>query len=388
EGCASKLVDDIEDAVAYCQRNTPNRPLIMTPAAQSHFDNATACGHCNQPFVNGDKVRHHDHGNGQYLDALCNRCNLKAKPSKQIPILVHNLSYDICSFVRELHRLVEARKPPFVIAPTSERIRYLAFDSVAFIDSTQYVLASLEKLVDEHSKSGEPFPCLEQGFSHDTDLLKRKGVFPYSFIDSWNAYNHQGLPPREAFKNDLTGEDCSQEDYNFAQEVYRKFNCNSLKDYSTIYLKTDVLLLADIMIGLRKVLYSQYQLDLFRFISLPQFSWNAALKFTHAKIDLFTDPDMYLFIENSVRGGLCQQVVKHVRANNPSCSDYNPSEPKSHILYIDTNNLYGFAMSQKLPMRNFRWVTVDSDTLINHPVDDPEGFIVEVDLECPPEIHD
>ena len=386
EGCATKLVDSIEDAVKYANENIPNVPINIS--SLTDFNNATVCGHCNEQFVNGNKVRHHDHSTGEYLDALCNNCNLKAKPSKQVPILVHNLTYDIASFIRELHRLVEARKPPFVIAPTCERIRYLAFDSVAFIDTTQYVPASLEKLVSEHAKSGESFPCLDQYFKQNSNLLKRKGVFPYSFIDSWDAYEHSGLPPINFFKNDLTEEECSQEDYNYALEVYSKFNCKSLKDYSNIYLKTDVLLLADIMIGFRKVLYNQYQLDLFRFISLPQFSWNAALKFTKVKIDLFTDPDMYLFIENSVRGGLCQQSVKHVRANNSACPDYNPSEPESHILYVCANNLYGFAMSQKLPLRNFRWVDVQSIEIINHPIDDPEGYIVEVDLECPPEIHD
>src|SRR5690606_39179321 len=75
DGCASKLVEDIEDAVIQCRRNMPNITLVMSPTAQAHFDSAMACGHCNQPFVNGDKVRHHDHGNGQYLDALCNKCN-------------------------------------------------------------------------------------------------------------------------------------------------------------------------------------------------------------------------------------------------------------------------------------------------------------------------
>src|SRR5690606_18620531 len=201
-------------------------------------------------------------------------------------------------------------------------------------------------------------------------VLKRKGVFPYSFINSWQAYEYRGLPPREAFKSDITGIECTHEDYEFAQEVYSRFNCQSLKDYSTIYLRTDVLLLADVMTGFRSVLYSHFQLDLFQFISLPHFSWNAALKLTKVKLDLVTDPDMYLFIENSIRGGICQQSLRHIRANNLHCPDFNPLEDESHILYVDANSLYGYAMSQPLPMSNFRWVFVTPDDILNHPIDD------------------
>src|SRR5699024_11094852 len=115
--------------------------------------------------------------------------NLKAKPTKEIPILCHNPSYDVCTFVRELHRLVKSNDTPFVINPSGEKIRYLSFPSVAtFVDTIQFVHASLEKLVEEHKKSGEAFPCLEQYFGNNSEHLKRKGVFPYSFIDSFEAY--------------------------------------------------------------------------------------------------------------------------------------------------------------------------------------------------------
>ena len=82
---------------------------------------------------------------------------------------------------------------------------------------------------------------------------------------------------------------------------------------------------------------------------------------------------------------------RHARANNPAVEGYDPEKPNSHILYLDANNLYGWAMSQPLPTGGFRWVE-DCDGLVgtiqDQPADGPEGFILEVDLEYPQELHD
>ena len=101
-----------------------------------------------------------------------------------------------------------------------------------------------------------------------------------------------------------------------------------------IYLITDVLLLADALSAMREQMYEHYKLDLFRHISLPQFSRNAALLLTGQRIGLITDYDQYLFVERSIRGGLCQQSFRFVKANNAACSDYYPSQPESHIMYL------------------------------------------------------
>jgi hypothetical protein len=155
-----------------------------------------------------------------------------------------------------------------------------------------------------------------------------------------------------------------------------------------LYLKTDVLLLADVMSGMRNFMYKHYGLDLFRFISLPHFSWHAALKMTHVSIELFTDPDQYLFIEQSIRGGICQQIYKYARANNPQCPNYNPNVPDSHLLYYDANNLYGFSMSEPLPVSDYQWVTdLTVDQIMAQDDHADTGYIVQVDLDYPPDIH-
>ena len=82
---------------------------------------------------------------------------------------------------------------------------------------------------------------------------------------------------------------------------------------------------------------------------------------------------------------------RHARANNPAVEGYDPEKPNNYILYLDANNLYGWAMSQPLPTGGFRWVE-DCDGLVgtiqDQPADGPEGFILEVDLEYPQELHD
>ena len=106
---------------------------------------------------------------------------------------------------------------PFVIAPTGQKIRYLKFEHiVAFIDTLQFVGASLEKLVSVHKEGNGEFGCLRQHFGEQAHLLERKGIFPYSFIDSWEAYDYDGLQAKSTFKNDLTDTECSDEDYQYA----------------------------------------------------------------------------------------------------------------------------------------------------------------------------
>lgn len=329
--------------------------MIFTIMNKRDHDAQSACMHCKKPF--GQmllKYRHHDHSNGKYRYALCNSCNLRTKNCSAVPCLVHNLPYDICSFVRNLERF--STQAPFVIAPSSEKIRYLKFDSIAFIDTMQYAPVSLASLVDNHKASDLPFSCLKQEFKNKVNVLTRKGVFPYSFITSWDSYDHQGLPEQKFFNNDLSGEKCPDEDYKFACQIFRDFGCQDLKDYSMLYLKTDVLLLADCMVGLREGIFKNHNIDLFQHVSLPQAAWNAAMLFSGVEIELFQDPNMFLLSEASIRGGVVQQSVRYLRANNPRCPDYNPEAPEASILYVDANNLYGSAMCEPLPVGKYEWV--------------------------------
>lgn len=153
-----------------------------------------------------------------------------------------------------------------------------------------------------------------------------------------------------------------------------------------MYLKTDVLLLTDVFESYRKVALEHYQLDPCHYITAPSLSWDALLKKTEQELELLSDVDMYNFIESGIRGGVSTcGGLRHAKANNPYLKDYDPQQPSSYIMYLDMNNLYGWAMSKPIPTGGFEWVNPD-DGLPD--VEPGEGYVAEVVLEYPKGLHD
>ena len=157
-----------------------------------------------------------------------------------------------------------------------------------------------------------------------------------------------------------------------------------------LYMKSDVLLLADIFENFRDVCMEYYDLDPAHYFTTPNFAWDAMLKKTGVKLQLLTDYDMHLMVEQGLRGGIAMISHRHAEANNPYLKEgYDESKEKSYIAYLDANNLYGWAMSQPLPCDDFQWSEErDLDVLLRYAHCEEEGCIVMVDLEYPEELHD
>ena len=117
-------------------------------------------------------------------------------------------------------------------------------------------------------------------------------------------------------------------------------------------------------------------------------SWDALLKMAKVQLELLTDIAMHLFMEKGLRGGLCMVSKRVAKANNPQCPDYDSSKPNSWIMYLDANNLYGWAMMQPLPVGGFQWIIPELDEVLATPDAAAEGYILEVDLEYPEQLHD
>ena len=120
-------------------------------------------------------------------------------------------------------------------------------------------------------------------------------------------------------------------------------------------------------------------------------SWDAMLKMTNIKLELMTDIDMFQFIEKGMRGGVPYIANRHGKANNKYMKEYNKKEPSKYIMYLDANNLYGWAMSQYLPTGNFKSMSdkkIKQIDLGKYKADGKKGLILEVDLEYPRELHD
>lgn len=123
------------------------------------------------------------------------------------------------------------------------------------------------------------------------DLLQKKGVFPYDYMDS-PAKLIEPLPDHKYFYNLLTDSNISDEEYRFAKNVFNEFECLSMRDYAQIYLKLDVIILADVFEYFRSTMRNIYALDAAQYITLASFSFDAMLKYTKAEIELLTRDDM------------------------------------------------------------------------------------------------
>ena len=135
----------------------------------------------------------------------------------------------------------------------------------------------------------------------------------------------------------------------------------------------------------------EFELDPAHFLSLPGLAWQACLKKTNIALELLTDYDMLLMVEEGVRGGICHSIHRYAKANNKYMKNYNNNEESSYIQYLDANNLYGWAMPKKLPVNGFKWTDnnkINEEFIKNYNENDKKGYILEVDVKYPKKLHD
>lgn len=430
------------------------------------FQNATICHICKEPFrmtfEKDDpkrKVRDHCHLTGKFRGAAHSDCNLMYQVTKVLPVVFHNLDYDSHFIIEELATKLDGSIS--VIPRTDEN--YISFtktfyehdlipdtdnsnsDSddnhsektkkrkidrrlnlkLRFIDSFRFLQCSLSKLAKFLPNDKKIIARKEwQSLNDDEfELLTMKGIYPYTYMDSWEKLNKSELPTVHEFFDSLNSKAITDEEYEHARTVWRTFNIQSMREYTQLYLKTDVLLLVDIFENFRQKCIGLYELDPAHYFTLPGYSWDCMLKTTKVQIELLTDIDKVLFVERSIRGGISQCSKRYCQANNKymainsnnndmdcdnddsnsnddikqnDTSTFNPNEPSNYLMYFDVNNLYGWAMSQPLPLSNFEWVEhietwnvkgIES-MIMNTPNDSETGYILEVDLKYPSYLHD
>ncbi len=401
-------------------------PMVMTESDKNQHEKAEKCYACEDVFgtvcgmnkktkepIIVKKCRDHCHITGKYRGAACNKCNLRMRVPMFVPVLFHNLEgYDSHLFVKSLG-LVEGDIR--CIPKTDEK--YISFSKnvpmetvimengkekvicleMRFLDSVKFMRGSLDSLAKTLGKdqfgalTSQILPQIPKetigGKRHDRieslDLLKKKGVFPYEYMTDFSKLNATSLPLKDAFYSQLNKSGISDENYEHAQKVWETFGCETMRDYHDLYLKTDVLLLADIMTEFRRVCKEVYGLDALHYYTTPGLAWDVMLKLTKVEIDLISDPDMYLMIESGIRGGISSVMKRYAKANNKYVKGYNKDKMSVHIPYLDANNLYGWAMSHKLPVKNFYWMCESEFKFWRS-----KPCILEVDLEYPKELHD
>ena len=409
EKAVYKFMESMLDEVKYCKKVMKkefNKPLRMTKDDEEKFKKAKECHICNKKYTDKDiRVQDHCHISGKYRGSAHQECNLKLRVNPEevkIPVIFHNLrGYDSHFIMQEIGAIVKKHAytnkkgekcQMNINAIPNNMEKYMAFmlgNHLTFIDSFQFMSSGLEKLVSNLPR--KLFKYTSQVFEGDEfDLMVKKGVYPYNYMDSFKKFKEQ-LPPKEEFYSILNDKHIEDEDYQHAQNVWNTFNLKNMGEYHDLYLASDILLLADVFENFRKTCLKYYKLDPCHYFTSPGLSWDAMLKMTNIKLELMTDIDMFQFIEKGLRGGISYIANRYGKANNKYMKEYDEKAPSKYIMYLDANNLYGWAMSQYLPTGGFRWMTekqINKINLTKYKEDSDKGIILEVDLEYPEELHD
>ena len=208
---------------------------------------------------------------------------------------------------------------------------------------------SLEKLVNNLSK--DAFNNVKRYYAEDKlDLLTRKCIYPYEYMNSSEKLKETQLTPKKAFYSRLNNEGISDKNYTYAREVWKTFDMKNLEDYHNLYNRVDVLLLADVFEKFRNICIKNYNLDPAHYYTAPGLAWDAALKLTEVELELLSDPDMLLMVEKDIRGGVSMISNRYGKSNNRYMGNrYDASKPTKYTTNSDANNLYGWAMSKPLP---------------------------------------
>ena len=312
-------------------------------------------------------VRDHCHYTGKYRGAAHNICNLRYKVPKEIPIVFHNGSiYDYHFIIKELVKEFEGNfeclgenteKYITFSVPKKKNIENKDLEityKIKFIDSYRFMSSLLSNLVDNLSEGIHNNKCLDCNSSLDyvwitkneklllkcfncnnyykkkfnkelikkfkntsfcnNDLNKfilllRKGVYPYEYMDNWERFNETSLPSKESFYSNLNMENIEDIDYRHGNNVFNQFKLNNLGDYHDLYVQSDTLLLADVVENFRDMCLIEYELDPAHFLSVPGLAWQACLKKTNVELELLTDYDMLLMVEEGIRRGHVTQYT-------------------------------------------------------------------------------
>ena len=172
--------------------------------------------------------------------------------------------------------------------------KYMAFmlgKHLVFLDSFQFMSSSLDRLSANLPK--DKFKYTRKVFKKEKlELMTQKGVYPYDYMDSFERFNETQLPSKDDFFSQLTQDAITDEQYCHATKVWEIFNLQTMGDYHDLYLKSDILLLADVFENFRSTCLQYYKLDPCHYYTSPGLSWDAMLKMTDINLELMTDIDM------------------------------------------------------------------------------------------------
>ena len=260
KGAIYKFMENMLEEVEYCKKMVKrhfNKNLKMTDEDMDDFSRSNKCYICDEKYVEGVKpIKDHCRITGNYLgsahDACCSK--LRMNPDKiRVPVIFQNLrGYDSQLIIQQIGKIAKdksyvnkngERKDLKINAIPNNMERYMAFmlgDNLTFIDSFQFMSSSLDKLVSNLRKEDLKYTSTAF-YGYKLDLMSKKGVYPYDFMDSMEKFENKELPKIEEFYSTLNEEHISEKDYNHAKEVWNAFSIKNMGEYHDLYLQSDVL---------------------------------------------------------------------------------------------------------------------------------------------------
>ena len=273
ENPVPKFYQNLTEEVKYCQKvisEKAKRRLVMSKKDEEDFKNAKKCWICQRQYKPDEgeniPVRDHCHITGKYRGSAHKTCNLRLQISAEkikIPVIFHNLKgYNGHLIIEGMGDIIK-REPLNIDVIASNAEKYITFKigkHLKFIDSYQFMaspLANLAKALPDNK-----YIYTSEAFSGEKlDLMKAKGVYPYDYMDSFQKFSQTQLPKRDDFYSLLTDEEISDSEYAHAGKVWERFGIENMGQYHDLYLKSDVLLLADIFENFREQYLDTYGLD-------------------------------------------------------------------------------------------------------------------------------
>ena len=365
--------------------STLKYPINFSEEDRKRHNEAKKCSICKRRFNKTDrkKIKRHFHylKENNYAGSFCNACDLKLRTPHFLPVVIHNLSYDLSLMLKEY----DDERFEFKVNKKDEMRFYSAsVGKLKFVDSCNMLKGHLSDLATHHILNKGNLSVVKESLqkysTESQELLCNTGkqFLPYEYIDRMEKLQETSLPPIREFYSSLTNSHISSADYQHAQAVWEKAECRTLLDYVDLYLNLNVAFLADIYLQRRCVLMDLFNLDCLYFLTLASFAVEAMYHKCQVSLDLISDPNLYHIINRNIRGGFCSVGQRHVIANN---KDTNPnfdhkSMKSNYLLYIDFNSLYPTVMSQfELPMGDF--VELNGEELSDFKNQD----LTEIDVE-------
>lgn len=395
------------------------------------------------------KVADHCHFTGWFRGSAHNRCNFLLHSKRLLPVMFHNFrGYDSHLLISSMRKNV----PKLSIIPNSKE-KFLSFSAsvpekhyedrleefkseylrttglqevddtklrhlcrektmeLCFMDTMTHLSTGLDKLVemlDVGDLKATNAWVKSLSVSDDDFELKmkecvKKGEYPYEYMTSWLKFDETELPPSSAFFSSLkfqgkTFKELSREEKEELEKkrrralvIWKMFGCKTMWDFHDFYMKLDVYLLCDVFEKYRSTSLDKFGLDPCHYPTISSLCWDSMLKVTKITLELFTDMDMYLFCEKAKIGGISMVGSKrYSKANHKYLQSFDPEAVKKFIVYGDANALYPWAMIQKLPFSEFKWVE-PSDFDLAYALTQTESdyaCFLEIDIDIPKELHD